>query len=336
MSTMADVARLANVSLSTVSHVVNGTRPVSEHVRKRVLDAIRETGYRQDTLARALRRSRTDSIGLVVSDAGEPAFAEMVHGVEAAAAKHSMTLLLANSAEDPGRELRAVRTLVERRVDGLVLARCAESGSDLTAYLEAGSPPLVLLDRVHNELDVDQVGVDNREAMASLVGRLLEEGHRRLVLAAGDTRVPTLRERRDGAVEAARGRASGGGIVVVEGAGDISQGLRRAMEDARPSCLLASSTPLAVQLLTVMGELGLSTPRDVAVAVFDGFTHGDLFTPSLTTVHQPAFDMGWEAVEMLVARIAADDGPVPGSRTVRLRHTIEWRESTEGWSSRKG
>ena len=172
MVTMVQVARMAGVSLSTVSHVVNGTRHVGAGTKRRVLDAIDATGYRQDTLARALRRSRTDSVGLVVSDAGEPAFTEMVHGVEHAVAEHGITLLLANSAEDAERELRAVRSLVERRVDGLILARCGSSSDDLDAYLAAGSPRLVLLDRLRADADVDQVGVDNREVMALLVGRL--------------------------------------------------------------------------------------------------------------------------------------------------------------------
>src|SRR5918992_564512 len=88
VATIVDVAERAGVSISTVSHVVNGTRAVAEKTRQRVLQAIEETGYRQDTLARSLRRARTDSIGLVISDAGEPAFAEMVHGVEQASAAH--------------------------------------------------------------------------------------------------------------------------------------------------------------------------------------------------------------------------------------------------------
>src|SRR5687768_6495942 len=98
MPTIVEVARLAKVSTSTVSHVLNGTRNVEPATRKRVLAAIAKTGYRQDAVARAMRRSKTDSIGLVVSDAGEPAFAEMVHGVEHAAAEQGLTLVLANSA----------------------------------------------------------------------------------------------------------------------------------------------------------------------------------------------------------------------------------------------
>jgi LacI family transcriptional regulator len=172
VATMVDVARIAGVSISTVSHVLNGTRNVEPKTRGRVLSAIEQTGYRQDTLARAMRRSKTDSIGLIVSDAGEPAFAEMAHGVERAAADRGLTLLLANSAEDADREERAIRTLLDRRVDGLILARAANTAPDLLASLLTEKAPVVLLDRLYRDVLLDQVGADNRDSMRELMRRL--------------------------------------------------------------------------------------------------------------------------------------------------------------------
>ncbi len=186
MATMVDVARIAGVSISTVSHVLNGTRNVEHATRRKVERAIEQTGYRQDTLARAMRRSRTDSIGLVVSDAGEPAFAEMAHGVEQAAAERGLTLLLANSAEDADREQRAVRTLLDRRVDGLILARAASSAPGLMEGLSGEKAPVVLLDRLYRDLPFDQVGADNRDSMRRLMAHLTSRGHTRFAVVAGD------------------------------------------------------------------------------------------------------------------------------------------------------
>lgn len=333
MVTMVQVARMAGVSLSTVSHVVNGTRHVGAGTKRRVLDAIDATGYRQDTLARALRRSRTDSVGLVVSDAGEPAFTEMVHGVEHAVAEHGITLLLANSAEDAERELQAVRSLVERRVDGLILARCGSSSDDLDAYLAAGSPRLVLLDRLRADADVDQVGVDNREVMALLVGRLKEDGHERIVLVAGDTRVPTLLERRQGFVDAlSAGELKRCAVLEGRDARGLAQRLRALLAaEGAPTCIVAGSTPLAVTSLSVMKEMGVRTPEDLAFATFDGFAHNDLFSPSITTVVQPAFEMGRTAVDLLLPRIEEAGEECPAARTIRLHQSIDWRESTQDW-----
>ncbi|PPF31748.1 LacI family transcriptional regulator [Rathayibacter tritici] len=330
MATMVQVARMAGVSTSTVSHVLNNTRPVDPATRRRVMDAIKKTSYRQDTLARSLRRSRTDSIGLVVSDAGEPAFAAMVHGVEDAAAAEGMTLLLANSSEDQVREARAVQTLLGRRVDGLILALSADSGDSGLGELQGGSPPVVLLDRVFDAAPVDQVGADNRESMRRLVEHLRAAGHRRFILIAGDQRVPTLRERAAGFRDAVPASDRDDQAVIDDSEREavdaaVMAAIRRPL---RPSVIIASSTPLAVQALERLRAEGLAIPRDIAFATFDGFDHADLFEPALTTIRQPGFDMGTAAVRLLLERI---ERPASSPRTVRLQQTLELRTSTEAF-----
>lgn len=335
MATMVQVAQLARVSISTVSHVLNGTRHVEAETRSRVEAAIEKTGYRQDALARAMRRSRTDSIGLVVSDAGEPAFAEMVHGVEHAAAERGLTLVLANSAEDVERERRAVHTLLDRRVDGLILARAAESDPGLLRSLETEKSPTVLLDRVFSDLPFDQVGADNRESMRRLVSHLSSLGHEKIAVIAGDIRVPTLRERHDGFVDgiAAADLLIADQLRLIGRDEEVDRGaLGRALSSDTVTAVIACSTPLAVVGLELISELGRRIPADIAFAAFDGFNHPDLFEPRITTVRQPAFDMGVAAVGLLVERLASPDG---SPRTVRLQQRLELRESTEGYPGRK-
>lgn len=329
MATMVDVARTAGVSISTVSHVLNDTRNVEPSTRARVLAAIAETGYRQDTLARSLRRSKTDSIGLIVSDAGEPAFAEMAHGVEKAAADRGLTLLLANSAEDMQREQRAVQTLLNRRVDGLILARAANSAPDLLSALQGEKTPTVLLDRLYRDVPFDQVGADNRDSMRQLANHLTEAGHRRFAVIAGDTRVPALQERLEGFWDGVRDASlprEDQLVLAGEDMGALRSDLARDLADGTRTAVIAASTPLAVAGLTAMEDAGLSTPTDIAFATFDGFNHPDLFQPRLTTVRQPAFDMGVAAVGLLLERLQS---PTASPRTVRLHQTIEYRSSTE-------
>lgn len=329
MATMVDVARLAGVSISTVSHVLNGTRNVEDATRAKVERAIADTGYRQDTLARAMRRSRSDSIGLVVSDAGEPAFAEMAHGVEKAAADRGLTLLLANSAEDADRERRAIRTLLERRVDGLILARAADSAPEVMAGLRSERAPVVLLDRMYRDEDFDQVGADNRDSMRQLVSHLAGMNHRSFAVIAGDTRVPALSERLDGFHDALRdaGLPLADQLVLTGPDEDrLRVQLAVALERRAISAVLACSTPLAAAGLRALEAAGLSTPGDVAFAAFDGFTYPDLFRPRLTTVRQPAFEMGAAAVGLLIERL---EDPSTAPKILRLRQTLELRESTE-------
>jgi len=330
MSTIRDVARVAGVSISTVSHVLNSTRPVEPDTRARVMAAIAETHYRQDALARALRRSRTDTIGLVVSDVSEPAFAGMVHGVERAAAELDLGLLLASSGEGADREERAVQTLLNRRVDGLILARAVESHDALLDQLEKEKSPTVLLDRIHPGVALDQVGVDNRRAMQALVAHLLDQGHRRVALVAGDLRVATLKEREQGVRDAIDAWPASPEISVETLTGTDSSVLRAELENIlrrdQVTAVIASSTPLAIVALDAMTAVGRRTPDDVAFATFDGFDQHPMFTPSLTTIRQPAMEIGETAVRLLHERMT---GTESAPRIERLDATLELRDSTE-------
>src|SRR5689334_23826765 len=153
---MADVARLAGVSVTTVSHVINGTRPASQGTRDRVLAAIERTGYRPNTIARALARGGTQSLGLAISGLSNPYFMDVVAAVEQAAGRAGHTLLLADTREDPEHELRVVRTLAERQVDGLLLAPSVGAPEHALRYLATTGIPVVLLDRFVAGVELDQ------------------------------------------------------------------------------------------------------------------------------------------------------------------------------------
>lgn len=331
MATIVDVASLAGVSTSTVSHVLNETRHVEPETKARVISAVQATGYRRDALARSMRRARTDSIGLVVSDAGEPAFADMVHGVEEAAAQHGLSLLLANSAEDPARERAAVEALLDRRVDGLIIARAAGSRAGLLERIRNEKKPLVLLDRLA-DLDVDQVGVNNQSAMAALVEHLTDRGHERIMLVSGDLRVSSLRERHDGfrAAMLERGLEVPDSLLcegTVTAAATFDR-VRPLLDDsaAGPTAILACSTLLAAGALRAVQHEGLQVPGTMAFATFDGFTYSDLFQPQITTVRQPAFQLGESAVGLLMRRLETPSAP---TKILRLESEIEFRRSTD-------
>lgn len=329
MSTMVDVARLAGCSISTVSHVVNGTRHVEATTRERVMKAIAETGYKQDAVARALRRSQSESIGLVVSDAGQPAFAEMVHGVEQEAARLGLTLLLASSAEDPARELKAVAALLERRVDGLILARTSGSVDEVLTRVADAKKPLVLMDRLF-DVDLDQVGVENQQPVETVVADLAARGHRRVALIGGDLEVPTLRERHQGFVNGvSKAGLDTSDQLVCTGAVTEAEARTQVADllaaENRPTALVAASTVLAAGALYAVQDARLSIPDDLAFATFDGFAYADLFHPQLTTIRQPAFEVGVRAMKLLAERMRKPKGR---RKTIRLAPVIESRGST--------
>ncbi|MFI7065046.1 LacI family DNA-binding transcriptional regulator [Kribbella sp. NPDC050124] len=329
MATIVDVARLAGVSTSTVSHVVNATRPVSAATRRKVMAAIEKTGYQQDSVARALRRARTDSIGLVVSDVAQPVFAEMVRGVAHEATAAGLTLLLANSNEDAEVERRSLQVLTARKVDGLIVAPTGGSDRSALDALAAGGTPVVVMDRL-GRAGTDQVGVENAGPMHDLVAHLVGHGHRRIALAAGDLTVATIAERRQGylaALEEARIGVDERYILTGSGLSEDTRTLARALFEERtpPTAFVAASTESAVGVLEAAQDRGLEPPRDFAFATFDGFPHADLFRPRITSVTQPAFDIGATTMQLLLDRLSGRGTAHP--KTIRLPAQITYRES---------
>ncbi|MCM1941374.1 LacI family transcriptional regulator [Streptomyces sp. G3] len=334
MATMADVARSAGVSVATVSHVLNGTRPVLPHTRQAVLDAVEELGYTPNTLARSLVTSRTRSIGLAVSAISNPYFTEILQGVEAGALEHGYGLLIADPHDDPGHEREVVRLLHERRVDGMIVAPSAEP-RDLVAYLTRHRVPAVFLDRV---VDVpededaprfDQVCAEGAEPTTGLVGHLAGLGHRRIGLVAGRPGFSTTRER----ITGYRHGLAAAGLpyderLLVHGDSEAAGGERATAQllslAVPPTALVTANNAMTIGALRALRARGLSVPGDLALCCFDDFAWADLFSPGLTAVAQPSREIGARAVRLLLDRLAAPDRP---ARTVRLPCSFVHRTS---------
>jgi LacI family transcriptional regulator len=328
VGTVVDVARVAGVSTSTVSHVLNGTRTVLPETRDRVLEAIRLTGYRQHSVARALRRARTDSIGLAVSDITNPYFIDVIRGIEAAARTAGYTLLLANAAEESKREAAAIRAFAERRVDGLIVALTAGGHDDVVPDLRRLGIPTVLVDRL-SEPGFDQVGVVNNAPTAKLVTHLIDRGHRRIGFVTGRPGLATTTERVTGyrAALARAGIAYDPAFVVVGMSRDdaAEAAVRRMMSDRLPpTAVVAGNNVMALGSLRALRDLGYTVPGQVALVSYDDFPWADLFAPRLTTIAQPSFEIGRQAMRLLLRRIADPDAPY---RQVRLKPSLIHRDS---------
>lgn len=197
MITMKDVAERARVSVSTVSHVLNGTRKVSESTRDRVLLYVDELGYQQNLLAKSLKMRRTFTIGLLISDIQNPFFTSVVRGVEDVALSRGYHLFLCNTDEDPGREEEYVTELIKKRVDGLIVASAA-SRDNHARRLRAGEVPFVFMDREVAGIEADAVRVDNRLGMRLVAEHLVDLGHERIGLISGPVEKVSGYERYEG------------------------------------------------------------------------------------------------------------------------------------------
>lgn len=327
MATMADVARLAGVTASTVSHVLNGTRHVSDATRKRVQDAIATTGYRQNTVARSLATRKTNTIGLAISVLTNPYFSSLVNAMEKITTEAGYTLVLADTHDQSDIEVRVVSSLLDRRVDGLILAPSVGAADRSIPMIEASKTPLVLIDRFV-EAVCDQVAPTNSEPVELLTRHLIELGHQRIAAVTGLAGLASTIERQAG-FESALGKHGllDPELIVcgrssVEGAYEQTLALFR-LEDA-PTGLVTLNNAMTIGAMKALRELRLNVPSDVALVCYDDFEWADLFEPRLTAAAQNVVDMGRSAVTMLLERIEGSDA---GPRQVRIPTTYQHRNS---------
>ncbi len=328
MTTMGDVARLAGVSASTVSHVLNGTRKVNTANRLRVEAAIEEVGYRRNGVARSLAAGRTHTVGLSISALTNPYFGSLVHAVERALSDAGYVLIVGDSHDDVVSEQRVTGSLLDRQVDGMIVAPAAGSERFTLPEITRTATPLVLIDR-GVAAGCDQVGPENFEAAKSLTEHLLDRGHRRVAVVRGIAGISSTIERFEGycAALAGRGIAIDPALVLDgESSTDAAERVVYAlMSDVdRPAALVSLNNAMTIGTLKALRGLGLSIPNDVAFACYDDFEWSDLFEPRLTAAAQDVDTIGTTAVELLLARMR---GNADAPQQIRVPTTFHHRNS---------
>ncbi|KAA0098950.1 LacI family transcriptional regulator [Mycolicibacterium sp. P1-18] len=328
MTTMGDVARLAGVSSSTVSHVLNGTRRVDGATRQRVEAAIEKTGYRRNVVARSLAAGRTHTVGLSISALTNPYFGSLVHAVERALSDAGYVLIVGDSHDDVDSEKRVTGSLLERQVDGLIVAPAAGSERVTLPTIARTRTPLVLIDR-GVDVGSDQVGPENVDSARSLTEHLLDLGHRRIGVLRGLAGISSTTERFDGyaAALASRGVAVDPALVLEGGSNtDVAERAVSTLMSGpdRPTALVSLNNSMTIGALKAVRRLGLSIPADVAFVCYDDFEWSDLFEPRLTAAAQDVDAIGATAVELLLRRIrGSEDEP----QRIRVPTTFHHRNS---------
>ncbi|RAZ90629.1 LacI family transcriptional regulator [Mesorhizobium hawassense] len=321
--TVSDVAREAKVSKATAARVLGGYGTVSEAIRAAVLEAAKALDYRPNELARSMTTGRSGSIGVVVGDIENPFFSLAVRGISDVARLSGINVILANSGEDVEAEKSAIRVLLAKQVDGLIVTP-AQSGD--IGHLAEIACPLALLDRALPELDVDTVTVDDRDAALRATRMLTRAGHRRIAYvtaavlsgefrgAASKINTSTVRERILGFLDACRDAAIEGaernihfGSGRSESAHAVMQRLLRS--DNRPTAILASDSVVALDLFKAIRECGLNIPRDISLITFHDADWTSVTTPPITVIDQPVYALGKSVAELLIRRLKGDDRP---------------------------
>ncbi|WP_254712082.1 LacI family DNA-binding transcriptional regulator [Streptomyces sp. TRM64462] len=323
-ATMSDVARLAGVSVSTVSHVLNKTRAVAPETARLVHDAVAACGYVPE---KAHQEEGLGIIGLAMSAISNPYFADVVHGLDRRASREGYSLLLAETHDDPDGELRAVSELLRRKVSAIVLAPSGDTGRTLDYARRAGVPVTVLDRFVRHE--TDQISVENVESTARLVDHLAETGHTRIAMISGRPGLATTDERIQGyRLGLERHGIAAPDEYLVPGrsqAGPAQQAIADLLSLSRPpTAVVVGNNQMTIGAMRGLRDAGLRVPDDLALVAFDDFEWSDLFQPRLTAIAQPTSTIGEQAFELALSRIADPD---LAPRRVLVQPTFQHRES---------
>ncbi|WP_016908659.1 LacI family DNA-binding transcriptional regulator [Streptomyces xiaopingdaonensis] len=335
MASIKDVAALAGVSVATVSRVLNAHPGVRPGTRTKVLHAVSELGYRPNGVARSLRTHQTRTLGLVIGDVLNPFFTELARSVEDAARSRGYSVIIGNADEQPALQDHHVRTLLDRRIDGLLVSPTDGDVGALRDAVETGIP-VVFVDRWLHGVDVPVVRADGRRAVHRLVAHLHALGHRRLAIITGPAATSTSTERVGAFREALR--AFGLALpaeYVAQGDFQTASGRQAAAAfldlPEPPEVVFATDNLMALGVMEELRSRGLRVPRDMALAAFDDipwFLHTD---PPLTAIAQPTADLGHSAVQVLTDLA---EGRGAGSVTLSARLTAR-RSCGEDEGSRR-
>jgi len=307
-ATMRDVARLAGVSIATVSAVINSTAVVSPQRSRKVREAMTALDYHADQVARSLKTGRTNVIGMVIPDVTNAFYPDVISGAEEVATRAGYSLILCNANEDPAQERRQLSTLFSRRVDGVLIA-CSDSS---TAYdsLMRRRFPIVFFDRIPRGFRGAAVATDNFAAGYQATRHLIELGHERIAIIAGNLDLSTHACRSEGFRKAMQEA----GLPIHDeyfrtGTLRIDSGYQFGLEllglAVRPTAMFCSNNKMLLGLMRAIGELKVQCPGDVSIVGVDDFAWAENFNPKLTTIAQPTREIGRQAMELLLEQIGA-------------------------------
>jgi LacI family transcriptional regulator, galactose operon repressor len=315
MATIKDVAALANVSIATVSRVLNTSANVSPELEARVLKAVRQLDYRPNVLARNLRRSESLTIGVLIPDSKNPFFAEMAKGIEDACFDNGYMAVLCDTDEQPSKAVGHLNTLYQQRVAGFAVVSPGRITPHLQQLLDDGFQ-IVLVDRALSALPTDSVVSDNRHGAQRATEHLLELGHRRIGFIVSNLEHETIQGRWGGACDAMQmaGIPIEPNLVYRHGDELPESGCIGAAQllkqEKPPTAIFAFNDLMAFGVLHYSHEHHISVPEQLSVVGFDNMMMAKYAVPALTTIHQPKYELGQKAAEILLRRIQGNGSAI--------------------------
>ncbi|EGR1307002.1 substrate-binding domain-containing protein [Vibrio cholerae] len=329
MATMKDIARLAGVSTSTVSHVINKSRFVSDEIAERVNNAAQQLNYAPSALARSLKMNRTKTIGMLVTTSTNPFFGEVVKGVERSCYHQGYNLILCNTEGDNQRMKASINTLLQKRVDGLLLMCSTLEGERLDVFDRYPDIPIVVMDWGPILFASDKIQDNSLQGGYMAAKHLIECGHKEIGCITG----PLIRHQAQMRYEGYKRALAEAGIAInpdwiVESDFECEGGYQAFeklyQRGKLPSALFVSNDMMAMGVIQAASQRGLRVPDDLSLIGYDDVHIAKFMTPALTTIHQPKYRLGKAAIDTLLYRL---ENPDTTAQVVQLEPTLVVRNS---------
>ncbi|EOX4956151.1 substrate-binding domain-containing protein [Vibrio alginolyticus] len=331
MATMKDIAKLAGVSTSTVSHVINKTRFVSEEISERVNNAAKELNYAPSALARSLKVNRTKTIGMLVTTSTNPFFGEVVKGVERSCYQKGYSLILCNTEGDNERMRQSINTLLQKRVDGLILMCSSLEGERIDVFERYPDIPVVVMDWGPMLFTSDKIQDNSLRGGYLAAKYLIDCGHTEIGCITG----PLIKHQAQMRYEGYKRAMNEAGLEfnanwIIESDFECEGGYqafkKMAQRGALPSSIFVSNDMMAMGVINAANELDIKVPDDLSIIGYDDIHIAKFMSPSLTTIHQPKYRLGQAAVETLVRKL---DEKSTEAQVVQLEPTLVERKSVK-------
>lgn len=307
--TITEVAKRANVSISTVSRVLNKNYPVSDEVKERVLQAISELNYQPNAVARSLKKQKTNMIGVVVADISNPFFMQIAKGIESVVGPEKYNLIFCSTDENPSKEHALLRLLSEKRVDGIILASCNTDSSYINQLAEKNFP-IILIDRKVPNCSADVIVEDNFSSAYKLTKYLIQMGHKKIGIVNGLLKVSSGAERfagykkalEDDDIKLRDDYVLQGNFKRLDAYNAARQLILNNKNDL-PTAMFAANNLMAEGIMVALREFDLKIPEDISLVSFGDISTPDLIDPKLTVISQNTFAIGQKAGETVLYRI---------------------------------
>ncbi len=302
-----DIAKLAKVSPTTVSHVINETRFVMPETKRRVLEVMKKLKYQPNLLARSLATGKTHTIGLVISDIRNPFYPELVQGVEELAVKNDYNVFLCNTDYDIEKGLKSISALIKRKIDGIIVAS-SQADSSVIEQLIDTKVNFVLVDWCKRNIGVDSLYFDYKVGIAESISHLVSLGHTNIYFISGPKKLKTAQIRMRNFIDTIeKHKGDSLSYKILEGDHKIEGGYKAAQKILRkkilPTAIVCSNDLTAIGAMKALEVGGIKIPDYISIIGLDNIALTEIVSPSLTTIELERYRIGKTAMELLLNRI---------------------------------